>query len=90
MTASNDGNSLMSSVNFSVKWVPLVAVLLLASGLAQAQRTLTIQNANGQTAGVIELSNTAQVDFRVTTTGITLGLPVGVSFTCQGTTSANG
>jgi hypothetical protein len=90
MTACNDGNSLMSSVNFSVKWVLLVAVLLLASGLAQAQRTLTIQNANGQTAGVIELSNTAQVDFRVTTTGITLGLPVGVSFTCQGTTSANG
>lgn len=91
MTACNVGNSLMSSVNFcSVKWVSLVAMLLLASGLAQAQRTLTIQNANGQTAGVIELSNTAQVDFRVTTTGITLGLPVGVSFTCQGTTSANG
>ena len=68
-------------------------VLLLSLGFitqAHAQRTLTIKNANGQTAGVIDLANTAQVDFRVTTTGITLGLPVGVNFTCQGTTTANG
>jgi len=87
-------NMLLSEGNFCRRWcVSLSVVVLLAMGLtaqAQAQRTLTIQNANGQTAGVIELANTAQVDFRVTTTGITLGLPVGVSFTCQGTTTANG
>jgi hypothetical protein len=67
-----------------------VMFVMAFSDPSYAQRTLTIQNANGQTAGVIELSNTAQVDFRVTTTGITLGLPVGVSFTCQGSTTANG
>ena len=43
-------------------------VLLLSLGFitqAHAQRTLTIKNANGQAAGVIDLANTAQVDFRV-------------------------
>ena len=77
----------------SDKLVILVTSLVITLGVAsqvQAQRTLTIQNANGQTAGKIELSNTAQVEFTVTTTGITLGLPVGVTFTCQGTTTSNG
>ena len=71
----------------------LLALLIFTAGLtaqAQAQRTLTIKNANGQTAGVIELADNAQVDLRVTTTGITLGMPVGVSFSCTGTTTANG
>ena len=68
-------------------------VFLLSLGFitqANAQRTLTIKNANGQTAGVIDLADAAQVDFRVTKTGITLGLPVGVNFTCAGNTTANG
>ena len=94
MNKRDFGNVLVDKMKVrSYKLVALATILGVTFGVAsqvQAQRTLTIQNANGQTAGVIELSNTAQVDFRVTTTGITLGLPVGVNFTCQGTTTANG
>lgn len=69
-----------------------VAVIfaLVHGSLALAQKTLTIQNASGATAATIELSDSAQVNFRVTNAGIVLGLPVGLTFTCQGTTTANG
>ncbi len=94
MTNQVEGTNAMGSVNtFYPRLGFLLALLFFTVGLtaqAQAQRTLTIKNPNGQTAGVIELADNAQVDLRVTTTGITLGMPVGVSFSCTGTTTANG
>ena len=69
----------------------IVALFALVLGpLAMAQKTLTIQNANGVTAATIELADSAQVNFRITNAGVVLGLPVGLTFTCQGTTTANG
>ena len=79
---------LRNTKRFLLSIVALCALVL--GSAAMAQKTLTIQNANGVTAATIELADSAQVNFRITNAGVVLGLPVGLTFTCQGTTTANG